>query len=541
MITNDIFLSHLNCRRKAYLKAAGHAGEPTDLEMIELGLERAYRDQALAAYLGPGGQADVVRDPPYLEVALQGRPRVIVNATANAEGVSSQIHALERAAEAGPAYAPVLFARSENVSRSDKLLLAFNGLALSAVQGKLPSVARIVHGAGHKVVRVKVAPLLGEVRKLVAETRASQAEGGPPRLTLNGHCNVCEFRTACRRVAEEADDLSLLRGMSQKKIEKHRKRGIVTVTQFSHTYQPGRRGKRRAGKARKHDHALQALAVREKKVYVLDGPSVPRGGVAVYLDIEGLPDQSFDYLIGLVAVGEGVCTAYSFWADDWTQEKAIWADCVRTIEGLGDYTLYHYGRYESRFLDRMRRSAGSEEEATIDRIRARSCNVLAAIHSHVYFPTWSNGLKDIGTFLGALWSAPNASGIQSMAWRLAWESSHDGAVKQRLLAYNREDCLALRRVTEFILSVCDGGAATAGDRPARLRQDDRRPPVGRASGRPPPGWVLYPGTPRAGYPRRLRGSRPGVGTACRPRPHTFPIQAPRRPLRRRGGGLGPGR
>jgi hypothetical protein len=85
--------------------------------------------------------------------------------------------------------------------------------------------------------------------------------------------------------------------------------------------------------------------------------------VAVYLDIEGLPDRGFDYLIGTLVVKEGVRTEYSFRADDPGQERAVWADCLRVIEGLGDCTIYHYGRYESRFLDRMKRSAVSEDEA----------------------------------------------------------------------------------------------------------------------------------------------------------------------------------
>jgi hypothetical protein len=111
----------------------------------------------------------------------------------------------------------------------------------------------------------------------------------------------------------------------------------------------------------------------------------------------------------------------------------------------------------------MKRSAGSEEEAAaIGHIQARSYNVLAAIHSHVYFPTWSNGLKDVATFLGVRWSAADASGIQSMAWRLAWELNGDEAIKQQLLIYNREDCVALRRVTEFILSACGDRTSTPG-------------------------------------------------------------------------------
>jgi Transposase IS66 family/RNase_H superfamily len=160
-------------------------------------------------------------------------------------------------------------------------------------------------------------------------------------------------------------------------------------------------------------------------------------------------------------VGECVTTHY-FWADDRTQEKAIWDACSQIINSFEDFTLYHYGQYELRFLDRMRELADEEGAATIDHIRTRSCNVLAAIYSHIYFPTRYNGLKDIGTFLGATWTAADASGIQSIAWRLAWETSRDEPLKQKLLLYNQEDCLALRRVTEFVLSVCMGAASGVG-------------------------------------------------------------------------------
>jgi predicted RecB family nuclease len=466
MITDRTFLSFLSCRRKAFLQTAGSPGEQPDIERVQVHLDALYRQRALETFLGAYQPSDVVVDPPSW-AAIRGAPRIIVSVTVGNNDLQAQLHAAEQiAGQGGPSaatYAPVFFVRANHVTRSDKMLLAFQALALASVQGAVPPVAKLIHGDGRKVMKVKVEPLLGEVRRLLGEIRAAQAAPAAPRVTLNSHCSACEFRALCRQAAEASDDLSLLRGLSEKEVEKHRRRGITTVHQFSHTYQPGRRGKRRAGRARKHDHALQALALREKKVYVLDSPPVPQGGVAVYLDIEGLPDRGFDYLIGVLAVKEGVSTEYSFWADDPGQERAIWAECVRVIEGLGDYTLYHYGRYESRFLERMKRSAASgEEAAAVERIQARSCNVLAVIYSHVYFPTWSNGLKDVGTFLGARWSDADASGVQSMAWRLAWELNGDDAIKQRLLTYNREDCVALWRVTEFVLSVYGERASTLG-------------------------------------------------------------------------------
>jgi predicted RecB family nuclease len=482
MITDQSFLSFLNCPRKAYLQTASCPSERPDIEKVEAELDVLYRRRALETFLSPFRPDEVVVDPPSWAAIHLDEPRVIVNVAVASVDLQAQLHAAEQVKSRGrrraAIYAPVLFQRANRVARSDKLLLAFQALALASAQGAIPPVAKLIHGDGKKVLKIKVQPLLGEVRRVMGRIRASQAEPRAPHVTLNSHCSACAFRAVCREEAEKTDDLSLLRGMPPKEIEKHRSRGVTAVTQFSHTYRPGRRGKRRSGKARRHDHALQALAIREQTVYVVDSPTVPHAGAALYLDVEGVPDRDFYYLLGLVAVRDGNCVAYSFWADDRAQEKANWDECSRLIEGFGDYTLYHYGRYELRFLESMKQAADAEGAATVDRIRARSFNVLAAIHSHVYFPTYSNGLKDIGNLLGAKWSAANASGIQSLAWRLAWELRRDEELKQKLLNYNREDCLALARVTEYLLSVSEGGPRPGEGGPEIASADDIRPEGG---------------------------------------------------------------
>jgi len=80
----------------------------------------------------------------------------------------------------------------------------------------------------------------------------------------------------------------------------------------------------------------------------------------------------------------------------------------------------------------------------LEKIKSRFFNVLSAIYGHVYFPTYSNDLKSIATFLGFNWSDPNASGLQSILWRQQWEQSKDKAWKEKIVIYNREDCNALR-------------------------------------------------------------------------------------------------
>jgi len=115
--------------------------------------------------------------------------------------------------------------------------------------------------------------------------------------------------------------------------------------------------------------------------------------------------------------------------------------------------LFHYGPYEARVVKRAAsRSAQSKLTGIAD---TRFTNVLSKVYSKIYFPTYSNSLKDIAGYLGYDWRTPGATGLDAMVWRSRWESSHDDKLKQRLIEYNLDDCHALKRLTSFLRGVED--------------------------------------------------------------------------------------
>jgi predicted RecB family nuclease len=76
--------------------------------------------------------------------------------------------------------------------------------------------------------------------------------------------------------------------------------------------------------------------------------------VHAYLDVEGLPDRGFYYLIGLL-IDDGMARRQvSLWADREADQRGLWDAFLATIRGLGEeFVLYHYGSYEARFLKQM--------------------------------------------------------------------------------------------------------------------------------------------------------------------------------------------
>jgi len=175
----------------------------------------------------------------------------------------------------------------------------------------------------------------------------------------------------------------------------------------------------------------------------------------VYIDVEGDPDRDFYYLVGLrIGSGDSV-VRHSFWANDLADERGMWEDCLRVLRKIENLRLIHYGSYETQFLKRMRtRYPNIEGSSFLGHLISSALNLLSVIYAHVYFPTYSNGLKEVAGYLGFRWSGGAASGLTALVWRSQWESSHDPSLKERLLTYNAEDCEAAEKVTEALCEVC---------------------------------------------------------------------------------------
>jgi predicted RecB family nuclease len=479
-ITQHIIESCLNCKYKGHLQLAGEHGTKSDYELLlDASRDEARRraiDKILARHPGDSVERDVVLSP----TVLKRGAAFILNATLEDDHMALVFDGLKRVP--GPSklgnfhYVPILFSAGRQVRKQHLSLLEVYGLLLGQVQGRKPDNGIVWHGKECRATRIRLNPDLRKAERLLEELCQMQHAEAPPRLVLNDHCAVCEFRQRCHQEAVQQDNISLLRGMKEKEVKAYARKGILTVTQLAHTFRPRRKGKRAPPRADRHSHALQALAVRDKKVYVLGTPQLAACPVRVYLDIEGNPEEGFDYLVGLIVVAGEQEQRYSFWADTRDQESDIFEQFLAIVGRYDDYLVFAYGGYERAFLKRMRKKA--KKKGPVDRVLKSLVNVLSLIYAHVYFPTYSNGLKEVGACLSCSWSAPDASGAQSIVWRVRWEATRDEQWKQKLMTYNLEDCAALKRVTEFVYAAgaaigTMGGphAGNTGDPPVASVQD----------------------------------------------------------------------
>jgi predicted RecB family nuclease len=188
----------------------------------------------------------------------------------------------------------MLFSESHNVHRGHRLLLASLGALIGRFQKRAPTRGVMYHGEPCEATSIQFGAAARAGEDTILDLARMWRNGVPPPLHLNDHCPACEFQVECRIQAIKEDSLTLLRGLGERELKRYARRGVFTLTQLSHTFRPRRLGKR-ARPVRVRQYALQALAIRDRTVYVFGTPDVPAGATEIYLDMEGKPDEQFVY------------------------------------------------------------------------------------------------------------------------------------------------------------------------------------------------------------------------------------------------------
>jgi predicted RecB family nuclease len=460
-ISADLFDAFLKCPTKCWLRAAGESGSENAYAEWVKSQTVLYRATQVELLLSKTPNAELTISPAlenFKAVKWQLVIGKVIRAQLNSCILESELHAVERVppiSRGRPAHIiPVRFVFRNKLCNDDKLLLAFDAFALSVAMDHEVNHGTIRYGYNHTTLRVRVATLTRKVQARVKQVVKLLSSQASPELVLNRHCPECEFQPLCRQKALAQDELTLISGLTRLERKKLNDKGIFTVKQLSYTFLPRRRPKSLRYKPEKYHPSLKALAMREKRIYIVGNPVLKIDGTPVYLDVESLPDRDFYYLIGLrIGVGKSV-VQHSLWADQPGDEAKIYAQFLDILSGLDSPLLIHYGSFETHFFEQLGKRYGNTVQSTLAGNGNRTpVNLLSMIFGHIYFPTYSNSLKDIASWLGFSWSEFSPLGLNSVVCRYKWEKSQDPSIKASLLTYNAEDCQAIDIVTQKLLQL----------------------------------------------------------------------------------------
>ena len=447
-ISSEIVIAYSQCPLKAYLLLfSENKGEPHDYTQILDNKRSTNRQQYLQTFreeftgLKIYDKANFKKVDVLLEARLQsGNLEAYCDVLNNVNSTSEDSEVV---------YEPTLVVGTYSISEDQKTELQYVGIVLGKLQKKIPLMGVIV-GMDGKAHKLKLESGYKKVNRFVKilEDWILDKSVEPPPIILNKYCQSCPFQNSCKIQAQKENNLSLLDRLTTQAIQRYNKRGIFTVHQLSYTYKPRRKKKGKIYPI-KHRPELQALAIKENKIYIQELSQLSKSTVEIFMDIESIPDQNFYYLIGLLICSNDENTCFSFWADSDGDEKNIFMSMISKINEYPDSPIYHYGNFELKAINALAKKYSVDCECVINRL----INVNAYIYGKIYFPTRSNSLKDIGEFLNYCWNSPKASGFQSIVWRYFWEENHDPVYKETLLIYNQDDCQALQKLTNAIYTI----------------------------------------------------------------------------------------
>ncbi|GAB6012908.1 IS66 family transposase [Viscerimonas tarda] len=429
-IDNSFLQDFLHCPYKAYTKSRQETGLKTEYEALCVRLKAAVVEKFRTA---------------CAEKIMEAKFEFNVNF--ENEHVSLTLDAVEHRDK--KTMVPVYIVPFGKITKTDRLFVALQAAFITREFQRRIEHCRIVSGREMKQSKFNVITYAKNSAKLIGEISKILSQANPPLFFKNTHCQMCEFRGRCMEKLRERDDLSLLPGLNPVEIQQRNNRGIFSIKQLSYTFRPRKNPYRK----RKFLPELKALALREHKTFIHEIPALPSAQTEIFLDMEGLPDKDFYYLIGVIVKTQDGEQRFSFWADDRQDEDDIFSAFISLLEPMDNYTVYHYGSYEIQALKAVSKKLPAEKQQALKVIIAASCNLLSCFTYNLYPPTYGNGLKDIARFLKFEWTGPNASGLQSIVWRYDWEMNRDEALKQELICYNMEDCEALARVKQWISSI----------------------------------------------------------------------------------------
>jgi len=347
------------------------------------------------------------------------------------------------------------------------LQLLFYNEQLARLQEREPERIHVLLGSGE---RQSFDPRGFAAYYRRVRSRLERFVAGPPPTEPYpvDHCGICDFRPVCDAHWDRVDHLSRVAGLYRTQIERLTAAGITTLAQLGRApAEPAPAGVSPDVWAKLREQAELQLHRREtgKDIYRLLQPQ-PEAGFALlpdpspgdlFFDFEGNPfwdaDGSLEYLWGILDV-DGSFTPLH--AHDHETERIAFERFVDLVhERLARFPglhVYHYAPYEITALRRLMGRYGTRE-AELDDLLRRGVfvDLYRVVRNGIRASRPGYGLKELEAFLDFERQAEVKDGGASIVIFERWMQTGDQALLDQIDAYNLEDCIATRKLRDWLL------------------------------------------------------------------------------------------
>lgn len=282
-------------------------------------------------------------------------------------------------------------------------------------------------------------------------------DGAATRGAISAQCGLCDWRSLCARELRQADDLTRVAGLGRA-LRPAIETIAPNVAALARVPPPpsgaptGLPGVGSERLARFIDRA-RLLADPAAGPILREPLGLPDAGHVVDFDVEADPVRGLVYLHGFWHEGghEGVDGFVHFFAEtpDQAGERDAFARAIEHFRRHRDAHWFHYSAYErTAYMGLARRHPDVCGE---DEIRAifepsRCTDLYAVISRRTDWPLSSYSIKAVAKACGFAWDDPTPGGAASIEWYDRYVRTGDAALRERIVAYNRDDVRASAHV-----------------------------------------------------------------------------------------------
>lgn len=286
------------------------------------------------------------------------------------------------------------------------------------------------------------------------------------RPAYSAACKQCRWFTACIEELEATDDLTLIPDLGRSRRQPLLEH-VRSISDFA--AMPIERFLDEKGQSiikglgsdsiRKY-HARATLHASGGPQYLKGHPSLPTHRLELFFDIETDPLRNHCYLHGFLERRDRDNASeiyHGFFSDTPTEagEREAFARAWAYVQSNQPCALYTYSKYERtwwRSLQQRFPDVCSASDVSSLFAAPETVDLYEVVSRNTEWPTRDYSLKTLAKFLGFDWRDQHPSGAASIEWYERFIEG-DPDAKQRIFAYNEDDCRATRVLLDGIVSL----------------------------------------------------------------------------------------
>lgn len=281
----------------------------------------------------------------------------------------------------------------------------------------------------------------------------------------SAQCKLCHWRSACIKYLEVLDDLTLIPELGRAKrdvmIDHIKNIKILAGLEVKRFSEGGKTIFPRIGlkKLAQFQDRAKLLTDRNALPYLRERLLLPEAERELFFDIETDPIRDICYLHGFVERRESNIQTeryVAFFADGPSpeEEERAFAEAWEYVSKSVPCIIYYYSHYERTIWKKlqMRYPHIASKTEIHDMFNSSTAVDLYTdiVRSKSEWPTRDHSIKTLAHYLGFTWRDKDPSGAASIEWYHRWVETRDASIRNRILVYNEDDCIAMRVLLDRI-------------------------------------------------------------------------------------------